>query len=233
MNMRLKKGRPPLLLWQRILLIALGILIAISLFIGISAWLAQRNEMDEQGRLNSTDTVSPENRQHAEGRDESAVSASSLDAYKVSPDVPRILTIDKLSIKARILPMETNPDNSMQAPLNIFDSGWYTSSAKPGEPGAVAIDGHASGPTREGLFAYLDTLAIGDKIKLERGDGKVITYEVTHTETVALDAIDMKKFLKTHNGVEKGLNLMTCTGEWLRGKNTFDHRVIVYTKQVS
>lgn len=231
METPLRKGRSSPV-QRRFLIVALVLLGSISIAAGVSVWIHYGNNSPESEQSNNRNNTGTMSRQQIEGRDESTVSASSLDTHKVESEHPRILTIDKLSVKARVLPMGVNPDNSMQAPLNIFDSGWYTGSAKPDESGAVAIDGHASGPTREGLFAYLDALQVGDKINLERGDGTVITYEVTHTETVALDAVDMKKFLKTHNGVEKGLNLMTCAGEWLRGKNTFDHRVVVYTKQV-
>jgi LPXTG-site transpeptidase (sortase) family protein len=94
------------------------------------------------------------------------------------------------------------------------------------------IDGHASGPTREGLFAYLDTLEKNDTLQVEKGDGTKLKYKVVRTEVVALSDIDMKKILLPHNGVTKGLNLMTCTGKWLPREKTYDHRVVVYTQQI-
>lgn len=168
-----------------------------------------------------------------EGQDESDVHASTVDNYQVAADLPRILTIDKLDVRARILPMSVNADGAMQAPVNIFDSGWYGASAKPGQAGATVIDAHASGATREGLFAYLDTLTVGDRLSIERGDGQKFTYEVTYTEVVPLETIDMQKLLNTHDGVSEGLNLITCTGKWLPDQKTYDHRVTVYTKRVS
>jgi len=168
----------------------------------------------------------------AEGGDESDVTPSAIDAYTVAADQPRVLTIESIGVRARILPMSVNADGAMQAPVNIFDSGWFGGSAKPGTPGAAVIDAHASGATREGLFAYLDTLSKGDRVGVEQGDGTKLIYEVTHTETVALDALDMAKLMRTHNDVAEGLNLITCTGKWLADKKTYDQRVIVYTKRV-
>ena len=110
--------------------------------------------------------------QENEGVDESDVSESLLSQYKVAEDLPRAVYIDKLNVASRVLPMGLSKDSSIQAPVNIFDTGWYTESAKPGEVGATFIDGHASGATRQGIFAYLDTVAIGDTIQVEKGNGE-------------------------------------------------------------
>jgi len=168
-----------------------------------------------------------------EGKDEKAPSSATLSNYAVAPTLPRALYIDKIGVAARVLPMSVNSLGAIQAPLNIYDAGWYTGSVKPGEIGAVFIDGHASGPTREGLLANLDQLAEGDELQIEKGDGAKLTYKVVHTEIVPLDGLDMKKVLLPYGNTLKGLNLMTCTGTWVESKKTFDHRVIVYTEQIN
>jgi len=167
-----------------------------------------------------------------EGQDEVKPNAEALGKYTVAPSLPRALYIDKINVSARILPMSVNETGAIQAPRNIYDAGWYNGSVKPGEVGAMFIDGHASGPTREGLLAYLDKLAVGDEIKVEKGDGSKLTYKVVHTETVALADVDMKKMLLPYGNALRGLNLMTCTGKWLESEKTYDHRVLVWTEQV-
>lgn len=167
-----------------------------------------------------------------EGKDERTVPEDTLAAHKVPSDQPRALYIDKLKIAARVFPMSTHKDGTIQAPLNIFDAGWYVKSAKPGESGATFIDAHASGATREGLFAYLDTLVAGDFIELEKGDGERVIYKVAAVEKVALDKVDMKKALAPYGDAEQSLTLMTCTGKWLKDEATYDHRAIVYAMAV-
>lgn len=211
-----------------LIVIAIGICIG-----GYYGWLVyQRYEnarnLPTEQQMKSDQAV----RQSAEGRDESKVTNSAIDEYKTAASNPRVLTIPSISVRARMLPMDVNPDNSLQAPININDSGWYTGGALPGEKGAVVVDGHASGPTRQGLFAYLDTLQSGDEISIERGDGKVFTYSVVHVESVPLADINMKKVITPYTGVDEGLNLITCAGEWLQDRNTYDHRAVVYTKRV-
>lgn len=168
-----------------------------------------------------------------EGTEETVVAPNTLDSYVVDASMPRFLTIDRLNMKARIQQMGINTDGAVQAPVNIHDSGWYKGSAKPGTPGAAFIDGHASGNTRKGLFAYIDTLKNGDSVKVEQGDGEVFTYRVVHSETVPKDSVDMGKALTVYGGAEEGLNLMTCTGRWIANQETYDERVVVYTQRVS
>lgn len=220
---------------KRVLVTVLMIvIIIIAGYVAITAWMGNSTastqaEAEVQGNTSSADTalVGAE-----EGQDESKITESILTNYTVAPDLPRALYVEKLNIAARVLPMSLNAAGNIQAPLNIYDAGWYTGSVKPGETGAMFIDGHASGPTREGLFAYLDTLKVNDELQIEKGDGSKLTYKVVHVETVPLADVDMKKVLLPYGNASKAMNLMTCTGEWLPREKTYDHRVLVYTEQV-
>lgn len=176
--------------------------------------------------------TSPEGRQQSEGRDETEVDDDTISSYVVSPDMPRLITIDKIGLKARVLQMGVNPDGSMQAPINIYDAGWYTGSAKPGTVGAAVIDAHASGPTRQGLFAYLNTLTQGDMIQIEMGDGAVYSYRVAYKETVPIDSVDMRKVMEAYGGAAEGLNLITCDGSWIKDRKTYSDRTIVYAVKI-
>ena len=206
-------------------------------YLGFDVWTTN-NQL--KGELTTTAAAlgspNPSARQKSEGRDESNVNTDMIKNYTVSPSMPRTITIKKARIQARVLPMDVNPDNTVQAPVNIFDAGWYTGSAKPGEPGAALIDGHASGTTRQGEFAFLDRLQIGDSIEVERGDGQKLTYEVIYTETVPMKDVDMTKLLLPYGENAQGLNLITCTGKFTKNKDgsfTYDHRALVYAKRVS
>ena len=64
----------------------------------------------------------------------------------------------------------------MQAPINVFDAGWYTGSVRPGQKGASIIVGHVSGPTRHGIFEKLSQLKNGDSITIGNGAGNVFNF---------------------------------------------------------
>ena len=154
-----------------------------------------------------------------------------IGSYSVAPDMARLLTITKIGVKARVIRVGVNSFNVMKTPGNIFDVGWYDSSAKPGENGTVVINGHVSGPTKHGVFYDIGKLSKGDKISIERGDHKVFTYDVTGTQVYDWDKVDMPRLLTTSIPGKPGLNLITCTGKFNVRANNFEQRVVVFAVQ--
>jgi LPXTG-site transpeptidase (sortase) family protein len=211
------------------------IILAATGYVSFDTWRTNNlaKEAFASGGATTEPTLLPaDQRQTAEGKDESPLPKNTLTSYRVAPNLPRGLYIDKLNIAARVLPMGVNADGSMQAPLGIYDAGWYSGSVRPGETGAMVLNGHSSGPTRQGLFGRLDTLQVGDEVVLEKGDMVRLKYKVMLIETVPLGEVDMHKVSLPYGTAASGLNIYTCTGKWLPEKNTFDHRTIVYTAQV-
>ena len=210
------------------------VLVGVSLYATIDTYLLNsriKENMDQSVSAQQSDD--PNTRQAAEGKDEKQVSSDVINGYKVAADLPRTITIDKLNARGRVLQMGVNNDGSMQAPINIFDAGWYTGSVKPGQLGATVIIAHASGPTQGGLFEGLNKLTADEIVKVELGSGQVLKYQVVSTETVALEQVDMDKFMRPAEGIQEGLNLMTCAGSWVRESNTRAQRTIVYTKRLA
>lgn len=155
-----------------------------------------------------------------------------VDGYTVNPKYPRYLTIDKYNVKARILPLGVTKDNQLDSPNNVHDVGWYSVSSKPGQNGAMLMDGHVSSWDTPGVFYNLKNLVTKDIVQIERGDGTLFTYEVVATETYPVDRVDMSKAQRPIDPLRPGLNLITCGGEVIKGTNKFTHRTIVFTKQL-
>ena len=149
---------------------------------------------------------------------------SEVKAYTVPADHPKYLTIAKLRINnARIISVGVNQKNQLGTPNNIFDVGWYDSSAKPGLPGTVLIDGHNGGPHVHGVFKDLPSLASGDVIKIERGDGLVFNYRVVENKSVLLSEADkyMATAMRSPEKGKQSLTLISCTGEWSQQQGTY------------
>jgi len=163
--------------------------------------------------------------------DEDAVTSEAFGVYQVAPDLPRYIRIPKLQISARVKRLGVKSSGELGAPKNIFDAGWYDGSSKPGENGAVLIDGHVHGPSKPGVFYRLPNLLVGDIIEVQRGDGKVIKYAVKTTENVPQDKVDMAKALVSSESGRPGLNLITCTGRFDVRTNNYEKRLIVYAVQ--
>ena len=156
--------------------------------------------------------------------DETKPTDAEIKEYVVEPDRPRYLTVDRLGVKnARVLPMQVNVSGELDTPKNIFDVGWYEGSGKPGEGGTMIIDGHNGGPHVHGVFKNLPSLAKGDVINIERGDGVIFKYKVVENITVPLSESDQymsTAAISPEEGVES-VTLISCTGEWSQAKDTY------------
>lgn len=212
----------------------IALILGVTGYVSIDTWLTNRKVESQTVSASSraTNTEGDKPQVAEEGKDEAPLPKNALANYRTAADIPRAVYINKLKVAARLLPMSVNKDSSLQAPINIYDAGWYTGSAKPATGGAVVIDGHASGPTREGLFAYLETLVEGDTITIETGNGKKYNYRVVAKETVDRTKVDMQKLMLPHGTAIQGANFITCSGKWLQGKETFSQRSIVYTELI-
>jgi len=211
-----------------------AIIVALTGYVSLDTWLTNRKV--ESQYVHASDGNASQNEKTAtsgaEGQDESTLPSNTLASYKVAAHQPRAVYIPKLKVAARLISMGVNKDNSLQSPRNIFDAGWYNKSAVPGKGGAVVIDGHASGPTREGLFAYLDTLSVGDKVTIETGDGTKYTYKVSGKEALDRSMVDMQKLMLPSGTALQGANFITCSGKWQENDATYSERTIVYTELV-
>ena len=152
--------------------------------------------------------------------------------YFVAPGLPKLLSIEKIGLEARVLQMGVLANGELATPANTSDTGWYTGSVKPGEMGAVLIDGHYSGRASGGVFHNLHKLQAGDRITLAVGGEKQYVYEVRKTQQVPADQVDMKALLSPYTGAERGMNLITCGGKYNRESKTFVDRTIVYAVQM-
>lgn len=164
--------------------------------------------------------------------DETVVSKSDIDNYTVPATHPRYISIPALNIdKARVKVVGLTKTNTLDTPRNISDTAWYDKSAFPGQGyGAVLIDGHNGGVSRDGVFVNLDKLKDGDKIIIERGDGKKITYSVVENKTESLkeaNSTGMQRLLTPFDPAKEGLGLITCAGNWVPRDKVFDKRIMV------
>jgi sortase (surface protein transpeptidase) len=165
--------------------------------------------------------------------DETKLNLGDINSYTVPASHPRYISIPALGVsKARVQTVVLTKLNTLAMPDNIGDAAWYTESSNPGQGfGQVVIDGHNQGVNHGGIFAGLDNLTTGDKITIERGDGKKITYIVAKTITMTLQDANtsgLKALMKPIDTSKEGLGLITDTGTWIPRDKVFDKRILVW-----
>lgn len=196
---------------------------------GLIAWQGfSANRLVEQQIAETNDAADNDGSRPAT----TPVDDASINQYVVAPNLPRVLTIEKLGIKARIMPLGVTADNKLKAPSNIHDVGWYNASSQPGEPGAMLMDGHVSSWTSDGVFKNLKKLVPGDVVTVERGDGQKLQFRVVKSQAYDEAQTDMRAALKPITEGKNGLNLITCYGRVRPGTSEFEQRLIVFAEQI-
>ena len=159
---------------------------------------------------------------------------TNMGTYRVAPDLPQQIIIPKLYVYARVRSMSVNDKNELQAPGNIYDTGWYNASAKPGSgagSGAMLIDGHVHGPTQPGVFVNIKKLVAGDDIQVVRGDGKTFHYSVVKVQNVDAANLDIGASLTSATPGKPALNLITCGGPFDKQTGEYTQRTLVFAVQ--
>lgn len=203
--------------------IFLGLIISLSLLALLKVALWEKQYYADQQKIIRQPQFTTETPEQT-AVDEAEVSEETIQTYTVPQDQPRYFSIPKLGVtNARILEIGVTKTGALDAPLNIFDVGWYYKSAKPGSGGTLLMDGHNGGPTKHGVFKELHLLNIGDEIIVERGDGKIFRYQVLENKKIPLEEADnyMAKMEQSPIAGQESLSLITCTGSWSNSQQTY------------
>ncbi len=173
-----------------------------------------------------------------------------LDLRAGPVDVPLELWIPSLGISAPVLGVGITPKNVMDAPTGSAKDPvwqkvfWYRGSGIPGNPSTATIAGHVDDVLgRPAVFARLKDLRPGDLIVLrDTRTGLDVDFLVTKTVTYTLPQTLEPAVLAQIYGSgpvagqgpqpspdgRSHLTLITCTGHWVNGWGTYDHRLAVY-----
>lgn len=151
--------------------------------------------------------------------------------YIVKDGYPRYISVPDLGVfNTRIIEVGLKPGTrEVGVPSNIYDVGWFNGSNRPGEGGAILLDGHSGGPNQLGIFRNLPSLSIGGLIQIEVGGGKIYTYKVV--ENVTKSIVESNKYMSTvmRNTIDgkETITIISCTGEWSQSQYTYLSRQFV------
>lgn len=158
-------------------------------------------------------------------------SASSSAEVSFQPAQPFRLRIPTIGVDAVIqsVGLSSAGDGAMGVPSNFTDVAWYNQGPRPGEVGSAVIDGHLDGKNvPRGVFIDLDRLVSGDLVSVVGATGSTMQFIVVKVKTYKYIDSAEDVFLGDTSRVR--LNLITCAGTWLQGKNLFDKRTVVFTE---
>ena len=144
---------------------------------------------------------------------------------------PTRVRIPSIEVDSSLVDLGLNPDRTVEVPQDFAVAGWYTGRPVPGETGPGVIIGHVDS-ARDGpaVFFRLRQLEAGDVVTVERSDGSVAEFRVTHTELVDKDEFPTERVYGSTEAPT--LRLITCGGEFDRNVRSYEGNVIVYAEYV-
>lgn len=159
-------------------------------------------------------------------------SEEEVDGWVVESSLPRYMNIQSLNMtRARVesLGLKANT-NQIDDPHYIWDVAWYNKSAKPGSDGVGIYSCHTFF-SPGGLCDGLGNLPIGTEIKVERGDGVVLSYKIvenlTMTKEEANSYMAILFELPDVAGVRQAIAVITCAGNYDIYSGIASHRTMV------
>lgn len=145
--------------------------------------------------------------------------------------MPSRLIIPSLSVNTHVQDLGINSIGNMQAPNNFVDVGWYKYGTVPGYRGSAVIDGHVdNGLGLPGIFLHLNQLKVGDDVYVKTVAGDMEHFVVNDVEVYPYQNVPTTQVFEQNDAAR--LNLVTCDGTWVHGKDTYNERLVIYTKLV-
>lgn len=131
----------------------------------------------------------------------------------VEPAAPVRLIVPTIDLRARVVPIEVDPDGVLFPPEDVDRVGWWHRSAEPGsDSGQTLLTGHTV--TRgDGVMDELGKLRAGDPVRVKTSEG-TIRYETTRTAVYSrAELADNAERLFGQDRPSNRLVLITCT-DW-------------------
>ena len=128
---------------------------------------------------------------------------------KQMPDPIRI-SIPAIGVDARVIPLGLNPDQTIQVPKNLADTGWFRPGPEPGEQGAAVIVGHLDSTRGAGVFFRLHDLRPGNVITVHLRGGSRVRFVARSMIRVSKNHFPTRRvYARTP---QPTLRLITCAG---------------------
>lgn len=141
-------------------------------------------------------------------------------------NAPARLVIPSIHLNAPVINVGVNNRGEMDVPDGKTPYvGWYQYGTIPGEVGSAVIDAHVYA-----AFKNLSKSREGDEIVVQDETGTETKFVIEHTEVYALNEVPLQEIFNTKDTAR--LNLITCSGTFVKSLNTYDHRLVVFAKKM-
>lgn len=141
---------------------------------------------------------------------------------------PVRIDINKLNVHTLVEPVGTDSKGNMDVPKDVNNVAWYNLGYYPGEAGNAVVADHLDSANGPAIFAKLATLIPGDTITITTNTNKHYVYKVSGKAVYPYDKMPIDQVFGTSSMAQ--LNLITCSGTFIRTKKTYSNRIVVFSQ---
>ncbi|MDX6361622.1 MAG: hypothetical protein QOC85_625 [Streptomyces sp.] len=137
--------------------------------------------------------------------------------------------IPAIQVDAPVMPVGLDADGWVDAPPpddpNL--AGWYTGAVSPGEKGTAVVVGHVDNRLGPAVFYGLGALKKGNRVEVQRKDGKTAVFEIYGIEVFAKSTFPGDRVYGNKGTPE--LRVITCGGGFSK-QHGYDGNVVVFAR---
>jgi hypothetical protein len=148
---------------------------------------------------------------------------------ELSRSLPGRVRIPAIQVDAPVLPVGLDADGWVGAPPPEDPNlgGWFTGSVTPGERGTSVVVGHVDNKQGPAVFYGLGALKKGNRVEVDRKDGRTAVFEIYGIEVFAKDNFPGDRVYGAKGGPE--LRVITCGGGFSK-QHGYDGNVVVFAR---
>ena len=145
--------------------------------------------------------------------------------------IPQFIDIPAIGTTSSLIQLGLNLDGSLEVPTDFGQAGWFSGGVAPGENGPAVIAGHVDSYKGPAIFAKLDLLKPGDRIRIARADGVKVEFVVTRIDQYPKDYFPTDQVYGPTT--EPELRLITCGGVFDEQTKSYKANTVVYASLVA
>lgn len=147
------------------------------------------------------------------------------------PRVPVTVVIPQIGVETRVEHVGLDSEGRMDVPQGVYNVGWYSLGAKPGEKGNAVFAGHLDTVTgAPAVFYNLANLQIGDEIIVQDENDNRYVFGVTKQQVFPYNDFPIDEVFGSYSIPR--LNLITCQGFFDYASSNYSHRTVVFSELV-
>lgn len=210
--------------------VSLAVLVGALLYFGVTRWQAAEDVTVESVGSRPAFSASPSPTPTPTPTSSPAASPSPSPSQPADPVLvaaPVRVAIPALDVNTKVFPVGLDKNKAIEIPEDIRYVGWYELGVPPGvDRGSAVLVAHRDGREQgRGVFYFLGSLNVGDKVIVKTSAGEELPYKVVSRESILKKRLPYEELFAVDG--DPRLTLISCGGYYDPDNGGYQDNVVV------